>query len=179
MHVVITGAIRGIGQELAMHFEAAGTEVTKTSRSVNAETHTLDLADAEERKKAIQLYSETVRSMYACWTRIRIQPDPNSPRKTGLEYAELLRSRRCRLVVVGVEVGGRWSEEALTFIRLMAKAKSRAYPRLLRASAQMAYTTRWTGLLAVAAHRALAATLLEIPVAAEPPRQVVVRRALR
>ena len=63
-----------------------------------------------------------------------------------------------------MEVGGRWSKEALTFIRLLAKSRARAYPRLLRASAQMAYTSRWTGLLAVAAHRALAATLLELPV---------------
>ena len=49
-------------------------------------------------------------------------------RKKEDKYAELLRSRRCRLVVLGMEVGGRWSEEALRFTRLLAKAKSRAYP---------------------------------------------------
>ena len=31
-------------------------------------------------------------------------------------YPELLRAARCRLVVVGVEFGGRWSEEAAQFI---------------------------------------------------------------
>ena len=34
----------------------------------------------------------------------------------------------------------------------------------MRASVQMAYTHRWMGLLSVAAQRAFAATLLELPV---------------
>ena len=50
------------------------------------------------------------------------------------------------------------------FVRRLAKAKARAHPPLLRASAQMAYSHRWMGLLAVAAQRALAATLLELPI---------------
>ena len=33
-------------------------------------------------------------------------------------YPELLRSERCRLVVLGIELGGRWSTEAAQFIRL-------------------------------------------------------------
>ena len=40
-------------------------------------------------------------------------------------YPELLRDRRCRLVVFGIEVGGRWSEEAATFLRLLAHTKAR------------------------------------------------------
>ena len=35
-------------------------------------------------------------------------------------YPELLRNRRCRLVVFGIEVGGRWSNEASRFIRMLA-----------------------------------------------------------
>ena len=35
-------------------------------------------------------------------------------------YPELTGAGRARLVVLGVEVGGRWSEEAVTFIRLLA-----------------------------------------------------------
>ncbi len=85
-------------------------------------------------------------------------------RRKERKYWELLRSRRCRLVVLGLEVGGRWSDEALDFIRRLARAKAREHPPLLRASAQMAYSHRWTGLLAVAAQRALATTLLELPV---------------
>ena len=69
-----------------------------------------------------------------------------------------------RLVVLGLEVGGRWSDEALDFLRQLAKAKSRRSPRLLRKSAQAAWTSRWLGLLSVAAHRAFATTLLDLPV---------------
>ena len=38
-------------------------------------------------------------------------------------YPELLRNSRCRLVVLGIEVGGRWSEEAASFITNLARAK--------------------------------------------------------
>ncbi len=47
---------------------------------------------------------------------------------------------------------------------MLAKSKARSCPRLLRKSAQLAYTNRWMGMLAVAAQRAFAATLLELPV---------------
>ena len=80
------------------------------------------------------------------------------------KYRELLQSRRCRLVVLGIEVGGRWSEEALSFVSALAKAKARSSPAILRTSVRAAFMHRWTGLLAVAAQRAFAATLLELPV---------------
>ena len=66
------------------------------------------------------------------------------------KYRELLQSRRCRLVVLALEVGGRWSEEAVTFVRLLAMAKARTVPQLLRPAAQAAFFHRWTGVLAVA-----------------------------
>ena len=74
-----------------------------------------------------------------------------------------MQSRRCRLVVLGMEVGGRWSTEAYNFIRTLAKYKARSKPSIIRKSVQIAYTQRWTGLLSVAAQRAFAATLLEQP----------------
>ena len=40
--------------------------------------------------------------------------------------------RRARHVVFAVEVGGRWSEEANIFIRLLARARVRSEPRLLQ-----------------------------------------------
>jgi len=80
------------------------------------------------------------------------------------KYHELLASRRCRLVVLALEVGGRWSEEAVRFVRLLAKAKARTVPPLMRSAAVAAFFHRWTGIMAVAAQRALAATLLELPV---------------
>ncbi len=58
----------------------------------------------------------------------------------------------------------------------LAKAKARTVPTILRPSVRAAYFHRWTGMLAVAAQRALAATLLELPVDdaegvdGEPPR---------
>ena len=85
-------------------------------------------------------------------------------RRKEAKYHELLSSRRCRLVVLALEVGGRWSGEATSFIRRLAKAKARGQPALLRRSAQLAYQSRWTGLLSVAAQKAFARTLLELPV---------------
>ncbi|OLP76386.1 hypothetical protein AK812_SmicGene43688 [Symbiodinium microadriaticum] len=80
-------------------------------------------------------------------------------------YPELLRSARCRLVVLGIELGGRWSTEAAQFIRLLARSRARAAPPLLRSSATAAYVTRWSALLSFAAARALAASLLSLPLA--------------
>jgi hypothetical protein len=103
------------------------------------------------------------------------RPQPGADREDGTQlavarrrketkYRELLASRRCRLVVLAVEVGGRWSEEATKFVQQLAKAKARTVPAILRPSVRAAYFHRWTGMLAVAAQRALAATLLELPV---------------
>eukprot|EP00973_Karenia_brevis_P032403 4468252-Karenia_brevis.AAC.1 len=44
------------------------------------------------------------------------------------KYSELVRGRRCRLVVVALTTGGRWSEEAFTFVRDLAVAKARDSP---------------------------------------------------
>ena len=58
----------------------------------------------------------------------------------------------------------------------VARATSRRVPELLRGAAVQAYVRRWTALLAVAAQRALAASLLQSPLfgetcvdGAEPP----------
>ena len=40
-------------------------------------------------------------------------------------YPEFGRASRCRLVVLGIEVGGRWSAEAANFVRLLARARAR------------------------------------------------------
>ena len=36
-------------------------------------------------------------------------------------YPEFVASRRCHLTVLGIEIGGRWSSEAATFVRLLAR----------------------------------------------------------
>jgi hypothetical protein len=66
-------------------------------------------------------------------------------------------------VVLALEVGGRFSEEAATFLRLLARARARATPALLRKQAARAFLSRWTTLLACSAQQAFAASLLEEP----------------
>ena len=47
-------------------------------------------------------------------------------------YPELLHSRRCRLLVAGQEVGGRWNEEAYDFVVALAQHKAESSPAGLR-----------------------------------------------
>ena len=50
-------------------------------------------------------------------------------------YPELTHAgARARLVVVGMEVGGRWSKEARTFVQVLAKARVRSDPPVLQRS---------------------------------------------
>ena len=79
-------------------------------------------------------------------------------------YPELSGQRgRARLVVLGIEVGGRWSEESWKLIRTLSKYRSRTEPELLRKSSASAWHRRWTTLLAVATQRAVATSLLFLP----------------
>ena len=71
---------------------------------------------------------------------------------------------RCRLVVFGMEVGGRFSPNALAFIRRLARPRGRARAPWNAAAAGRALTRRWHCLASLAALRAHAQTLLELPV---------------
>ena len=104
------------------------------------------------------------------------QPQPHTADRAGAwldearrrkenTYPELTGSRRCRLTVLGAEVGGRWSEESLRFLRLLARARARTAPEGLRAATGRAFLSRWSGFLAVAAQRSFAASLLGEPLA--------------
>ena len=93
--------------------------------------------------------------------------DQAAQRKRRHTYPELERARRCRLVVFGVEVGGRWSREAAQFVRLLARARAAAAPAALRVTARGAWVQRWSGILSVAAQRAFATSLLELPLHGE------------
>ena len=61
--------------------------------------------------------------------------------------------------MVGCEVGGRCSSQALTLIRSLARYKAQSVPVLLRRSAELAWHTRWCNILAAAVHRSFAASL--------------------
>ena len=83
-------------------------------------------------------------------------------RKKETTYPELSgENGRARMVVFGVEVGGRWSKEALQFVRMLAKDRAKQEPERLRVQAAGAWQRRWSSILSVAALRATANTLLE------------------
>ena len=67
------------------------------------------------------------------------------------------------MVVAAMEVGGRWSEEAWTFLTLLAKAKAQIATPALRRSTEYTFLRRWAAMLAVAAQSAFAATLVGEP----------------
>ena len=58
-------------------------------------------------------------------------------------HPKLLAARRCRLVVLALEVGGRFGAELADFLRRMAASKARAAPPRLRAAARQATSHRW------------------------------------
>ena len=99
-------------------------------------------------------------------------------RKRRDAYPELAAARRCKLVVVGVEVGGRFGSEAASFLPRRAAARAQGLPARLRAAAGQASLHRWRGMLTIAAQRAFAHLMLELPRASvdassgtEPPRE--------
>ena len=63
------------------------------------------------------------------------------------KYREFLAGDRCRLVVVGIETGGWWSPEAVEFVDMLAGARAREAPPVLRQSAYLAWRGRWRRML--------------------------------
>ena len=78
------------------------------------------------------------------------QAQQDAKRRKEIKYPELVKHNRCHLLVMGFEVAGRWSKEALDFLRGLAKYKAESSPALLRGSAQALFFQRWTGLMACA-----------------------------
>ena len=85
--------------------------------------------------------------------------DQAAKRKCLHTYPELAVARRCKLVVLALEVGGRFGPEAVAFLRQLARARARESPALLRPAVQRASLHRWTGMLAVV-HAPLAGDVL-------------------
>ena len=83
-------------------------------------------------------------------------------RRKERTYPELVRpGPRAKFVVLAGEVPGRWSEETASFLRQLAKARARSEPPVLQKRAEQAWKLRWGSLLACAATRAFACSLLE------------------
>ena len=69
---------------------------------------------------------------------------------------------RAKLVVLAAEVGGRWSLEAQTFLRLLVRAKTRSLLEVFQVRARQAWLFRWSSLLACSAVRAFVSSLFEL-----------------
>ena len=76
-------------------------------------------------------------------------------------YPELTTSGRCRLVVVAIETGGRWSSEAVEFVRQLAFARAREVPSFMQFATALAWERRWTRMLSTACSLSFAASLVE------------------
>jgi hypothetical protein len=83
----------------------------------------------------------------------------NAERRKARTYPELVGRGRARLVVLGCAVGGRWSNEALATVPLLAAHRASSAPELLRPSVIQACLSRWWSLLSVAAQSTLASTM--------------------
>ena len=93
------------------------------------------------------------------WTELLL---PVQGARLEATYPELsIANGRARLVVLGCEVGGRWSDECQSFLRQLSKARVRHEPPGIRASARRAWLRRWSSILACCASRSLALSLFE------------------
>ena len=86
----------------------------------------------------------------------------NSKNKKYREAAE--RRGDVKLVTLACEVGGRWSEACVEWVRRLAQYKADQQPMHLRRATQYAWSARWWSLLSVAAQRAFAFSLLDVDV---------------
>ena len=82
-------------------------------------------------------------------------------------YPELDGNGRCKILPVALEVHGRWSHTAASFVHSLAKWKAQSVPRLLRCSSEHLWFSRWTALLSCASQQAYAASLVEQPLGLE------------
>ena len=70
------------------------------------------------------------------------------------KYPELLANRRCVLVVLPIETGGRFGDETSAFLEELAFAKAAESAPAMRKAARLAWQRRWTRMLACSAARA-------------------------
>ncbi len=130
MHVVITGASRGIGKEMTKQLRDAGHEVTATSRDHSADTR-LDVTDpGQQARFAAQLKGRPV-DLLVCNAGVYIDKGT-----TFDEYSAEIWSKSLATNVTGV---------FLTVQALMPNLKIAETPKIALMSSQMASHTRAPG----------------------------------
>ena len=79
------------------------------------------------------------------------------------QYREAWQARgRVKLLTLACETGGRWSDQCVDFVRMLAKHKAREAPPVLQRSAEYGWQSRWWTLLSCSAHRTFAASITEL-----------------
>ncbi|APX12046.1 SDR family NAD(P)-dependent oxidoreductase [Tateyamaria omphalii] len=131
MHILITGATRGIGAGLAAAYRDMGHDVTGTGRSSGAEV-TLDVTQPQDhRAMAAQLAGRTI-DLLVCNAGVYL--DKGSDLETG--YAADLWAQSFAANVIGV---------FLTIQTLLPNLRAAPAPRIAIISSQMASHTRAPG----------------------------------
>ena len=72
-------------------------------------------------------------------------------------------------MVVAIETGGRWSDEAVDFIWQLATAKARESPSFMRHQAALAWERRWTRMLSTVCAVSSAASMMELVASTRSP----------
>ena len=91
-------------------------------------------------------------------------------RRKQAAYPELTRGGPQTLLVLGSEIGGRWSTGAGRFVRDLVRLRAQRAPPAVRGAAASAWARRWWSALSVAVQLAAASTALgrPWPAAAQP-----------
>ena len=90
-------------------------------------------------------------------------------RRKKCTYPELVGPRsRAMLVVLAMEVGGRWSDDTRSFVSQLARARARHETAILQKCAEQAWRMRWGAMLSCAAAKAVATSLLGLRCAHGP-----------
>ena len=84
-------------------------------------------------------------------------------RRKRVAYPELSRGGPQKLLVLGREVGGRWSARAQRFVRDLVRLRALRAPPAVRAAASAGWSRRWWGTLSVAVQLAVTSTALGRP----------------
>ena len=76
----------------------------------------------------------------SCYTKLGRDKEATHP--------ELMASRRCKLVVLAIETGGRWCEEAVQMVSQLSHAKAREVLSFMRFSVSLMLERMWSRMLA-------------------------------